>query len=143
MFVLLVVGFTAVCSAQILVQVFGKAPVHDVSTNCRQGLLALIGAVRRARAAAAAETGGERAALARFRAALEPEWSDKPTLDVACRSDAEAQRALGEIELLRYAEEHAVRYEAVDLAPRRRRVRALEERLEHNQSLTDARHENP
>jgi hypothetical protein len=142
-FVLVVAGFTAICSAQILIAVFGHPPASAKASTCNDGLLGLIQAVRRARSAAAAETGGERAALNRFRAELEPEWSARPTLDAACRADAAALQALGEIEQLRYAEEHAVRYEAVDLAPRRRRVRALEERLENRQSLTDARRDNP
>jgi hypothetical protein len=139
LFVLVVAAFTGICSVQILVEVFGRHAGTPSAASCRRGLMTLIGAVRRARAAAEAETGGERAALARFRAELEPQWSERPALDATCRADAESLRAIGEIERLRYAEEHAVRYEAADLASRRRRVRALEQKLEHDESLTDAR----
>jgi len=48
-------------------------------------------------------------------------------LDSVCGQDPKARAALTEIDALRYAEEHAVRYEAVGLAPQRRRVQALNE----------------
>jgi hypothetical protein len=127
-FGVLVASFTIVCSAQIILQTWpSAAPRTDV--DCRSGLVALIEAVRRARQAAAAETGGERAALARFRAALQPEWSYRPSLEQRCRPEKRTLRALEELDRLVYAEEHAVRYEAIDLARRRRRVKALEETL--------------
>jgi hypothetical protein len=100
-------------------------PVQAVASDCRGGTRALLVAVRRARMAAASESGDERAALGRFRAALEPEWATRVSLDSVCRTDPRAQAALTEIDALRYAEEHAVRYEAVGLAPQRRRVQAL------------------
>jgi hypothetical protein len=123
-FGLIVGGATATWTIQILMAVF--APTVDaVATDCRSGTRGLLVAVRRARLAAASENGDERAALASFRAALEPEWSARTSLTSVCRSDPKAQTALTEIDALRYAEEHAVRYEAVGLAPQRRRVQAL------------------
>jgi hypothetical protein len=127
-FALVVGGATAVWSAQILWQIWGPVPPQP-AVECRPGLRALIDGVRRARSAAAAETGDERAALARFRSALEPEWTWRSALESSCAADAQARRALGEIDRLRYAEEHAVRYEAMDLARLRRRLQALELRL--------------
>jgi hypothetical protein len=127
-FALIVVFVTASWTYQILHAVFSP-PVVTVATECRAGARGLLFAVRRARAAAAAETGGERAALGRFRAALEPEWDARASLEPVCSSDAKAHAALAEIDALRYAEEHAVRYEAVGLAPQRRRVQALYETL--------------
>jgi hypothetical protein len=47
----------------------------------------------------------------------------------ACRADPEAARFLRELDMLRYAEEHAVRYEAVDVARRRRKMLDLEARV--------------
>ncbi len=120
-------SFAIVCSVQILIANFsperGAAPAE-----CRAGVRGLIGAVYRAREAAAQETGGERPALEAFRTALEPEWDGRAALDDVCRADSEALKALKEIDLLRYAEEAVVRYEVVDLAKRRRRVRNLESR---------------
>jgi hypothetical protein len=127
-FALLLASFTLVCSLQIIWQVWGSpSPVREVS--CRQGLRDLIMAVRRARSAAASESGGELAALSRFRSALEPEWRDRPSVGQSCQRDPKTGGALRAIEELRYAEEHAVRYEAVDLASQRRRVEALEREL--------------
>ena len=125
-FALIVTGATATWTIQILFAVFAP-PVQAVATDCHDGTRALLVAVRRARLAAASESGDERAALGRFRAALEPEWSTRTSLDSVCRQDAKALAALTEIDALRYAEEHAVRYEAVGLAPQRRRVQALNE----------------
>src|SRR6187551_2386630 len=123
-FGLIVSGATASWTIQILYAVFAP-PVFAVAKECRGGTIDLLTAVRRASLAAAAESGDERAALGRFRAALEPEWSTRASLDSVCRADRQAQAALAEIDELRYAEEHAVRYEAVGLAPQRRRVQAL------------------
>ena len=58
-----------------------------------------------------------------------PEWDSRASLESVCGSDAKTRAALAEIDALRYAEEHAVRYEAVGLAPQRRRVQALYETL--------------
>jgi hypothetical protein len=128
LFALVVGGATAVWSWQILWQIWGPPPPGP-PVDCRAGLLDLLAAVGRARLAAAAETGGERAALARFRDALEPEWMQRPRLESSCASNPRMKKALGEIDRLRYAEEHAVRYEAVDLARGRRFSQALEREL--------------
>jgi hypothetical protein len=133
-FSLIVVAATATWTTEILLAVF-KPKVLAVATECRTGTRQLLLAVRRARMAAASETGDERAALARFRASLEPEWSTRTGLDAVCRADPKAQAALTEIDALRYAEEHAVRYEAVGLAPQRRRVQALYETLFESDGL--------
>ena len=125
-FGVIVSGATATWTIQILFAVFAP-PVQTVAKECHSGTRDLLTAVRRASLAAASESGDERAALGRFRAALEPEWSTRTSLDSVCQSDPEARAALTEIDALRYAEEHAVRYEAVGLAPQRRRAQALNE----------------
>lgn len=127
-FAIWVTGITLALTSQIIRQTFYPAGSGG-STACRPGVLALIGAVRRARQAADAETGGERAAVTRFRAALAPEWDGRDALATTCRGDATGERALREVDRLRYAEEHATRYEAVDLARRRRDVASLERTL--------------
>jgi hypothetical protein len=133
-FGLIVVCVTASWTYQILRSVF-MPPILTAATECRGGARGLLVAVRRARLAAAAATGDERAALGRFRSALEPEWDSRASLDPLCKSDAKTRDALAEIDALRYAEEHAVRYEAVGLAPQRRRVQTLYETLFESDGL--------
>jgi hypothetical protein len=111
-------------AVQITMQVhFEPAPLAP--STCREGLRALFDAVARAREAGAVAEGGEDAALARFRTALEPEWSSRDGVASRCRGSAKDAAALDAIERLRYAEEHAVRREAGELAPLRRKVQAL------------------
>jgi hypothetical protein len=133
-FTVIVAGATLVWTLQILFAVFSPK-VLAVATECHGGTRQLLLAVRRARTAAASESGDERAAMTRFRASLEPEWSTRTSLDSLCSSDPKARVALTEIDALRYAEEHAVRYESVGLAPQRRRVQALYETLFESDGL--------
>jgi hypothetical protein len=129
-FAAIVTLFTVVCSIQILQQAWAipAVPANAPVLECRAGLSALISAIHRARTAAS-KVSGEHAALATFRDALLPEWSTRPAFDERCAGDADALQSLGEIDRLRYAEEHALRYEALDVAGRRTRVRALETEL--------------
>ena len=128
-FALVVSALTALWAGQILQQLVVHHSSTGPATECRPGVRALIDAVRRARQAAAEETGGEKPALGRFRATLAPAWRIRPDLTAACAGDPAAARALKEVDLLRYAEEHAVRYESAELARRRRRVLAIETTL--------------
>ncbi|HEY4159165.1 MAG TPA: hypothetical protein VGM29_13745 [Polyangiaceae bacterium] len=123
-FGLLVSGATAIWTYQVLYQVFSTTP-SPVGIECRPKMVELARAVVRARAAAAADGGGERAALTRFRAALEPEWNQRKALDGVCNADPTTRAALADVDALRYAEEHAVRYEALGLGPERLRVQSL------------------
>jgi len=122
-FGVLVASVTAWWSVQIMRQVW--APPVRLTLPCRPAMAELLRGVTRARQAAAAEDGGEKAALRAFRQALEPSWATRPALDQACAGDSEALKALSDIDELRYAEEHAVRYEAVRLARQRKRARAI------------------
>lgn len=126
-FALLVAIPTAVWSIQIMIAVWSPPGGSQVA-SCRQGLGGLLEAVARARAAAEAEQGGERRATERFRSSLSPEWDARPTLEGLCSSPEEAGM-LRAIDALRYAEEHAVRYEATALSEQRARGRALSARL--------------
>jgi hypothetical protein len=112
------------CTVQVVRQVFFLPVRPSPYPGCREGLLALARAVERARDAAPG-TDGEDAAVARFRSGLDPEWGYRDGIAAACRGSARDERALDAIERLRYAEEHAARREAGDLAPLRRRVRAI------------------
>lgn len=122
---LIVSSFVVISSLQILDVVwFPKEPPSAAS--CREGLKGLVTSLGRARSAAAREKGGERAALEVFRRELLPEWGQRPGLEKRCSSDRAARDLLAELDQLRYAEEHAVRYVEVDLGPRRRRVLTLQ-----------------
>jgi hypothetical protein len=112
-------------TVRIISQVF-FSPAPDTATHCREGVLRLVSGIRQARVAAAAEAQGERAAMATFRSTIYPTWTARPSLAKACRGDPEGLRALTDVDRLRYAEEHAVRSDAVDLARLRRRVHTLE-----------------
>jgi hypothetical protein len=127
-FGVVVASITAWWSLQIIRQVWAPNP-PALALACRSAVRGLIDAVGRARQAAAAEMGGEQASLHAFREALGPEWKARPAVDTACAGDRDARKMLEEIDELRYAEEHAVRYEAVRLARERKRARAIAEEL--------------
>ncbi len=124
---LVVVVFTAVASIQVILQVWPPI-AFDVpaGASCRPALKGLLTAVKRARAAAAASSDGERAALQQFRSTIAPEWAIRGSLEEVCAGDPAALKALKLVDRLRYAEEHAVRYEAGDVASLRRTVDQLE-----------------
>ena len=111
-------------TAQVTKQVFYQPRVASPYTNCQEGLSALVSAVERARRAAPG-TDGEDRAIERFRTALDPEWAYVDSIGDTCRGSVKDEGALDAIERLRYAEEHAVRREAGDLAPLRRKVQAI------------------
>lgn len=122
-FALLVSGSTLIWTIEILTTVWGSAPPSPA--GCSAGTAKLQQAVERARLAYALEEGDEdeRAALARYRGALEPEWDERKAIEAACRDDAAGRKRLKDVIALRYAEEHAVRYESLGLAPLRRRLK--------------------
>jgi hypothetical protein len=120
-FGLLVAVFTAVCSVEICLQVWHPA-ILPSSVGCSAGTLELVDAIEAARVASADQV-EEHAALARFRGALASAWAHRPALEQSCAGNPEAIRRLRAVDRLRYAEEHAVRYGAVDLAKRRQEVK--------------------
>lgn len=121
----LVVGVSVTGAVQVTWQVlFQPGPPAPYAT-CQDGLRALFGALVRARDAAGNTEAGEDAALARFRDALQPEWRYRDGVAAKCRGATKDEGALDAIERLRYAEEHAVRREAGELAPLRRRVQGI------------------
>ena len=116
-------GATLLWTIQILTEVWGSAPPS--LAGCARGTASLERAVERARLAYAVEAGDEdeRAALARYRTALDPEWEQRKAVEAACKADENGQKHLKDVIALRYAEEHAVRYESLGLAPLRRRIK--------------------
>jgi hypothetical protein len=123
----IILGICIASTVEITRQIFFVKVVAPPYHTCREGLLALSTAVERARRAAPG-TDGEDAAISRFREALEPDWSRRDAVAASCRGSERDEGALDAIERLRYAEEHAVRREAGDLAPLRRRVQAIVEK---------------
>jgi hypothetical protein len=127
-FGVIVAGVTAWWTLQIILQVWPSAP-DTTAVECRPALRDLLASVSTARNVAAQEIGGEQASLDAFRSSLAAAWKKRPALDRACAGDARAEVMLREIDELRYAEEHAVRYEAVRLSPERKRASAIAEEL--------------
>lgn len=116
-------GATLLWTIQILTTVWGSAPPSPA--GCAKGTANLEQALDRARKAYADLAGNEdeRAALGRYRVALEPEWEQRKAVEAACQNDAAGLIRLKDVIALRYAEEHAVRYESLGLAPLRRRIK--------------------
>jgi hypothetical protein len=119
-------AFSVGATVQITRQVFYAGRGPSPYASCGEGLRALVGGIERARHEASGMD-GEQGALTRFRSALRPEWDHHEAVAETCQGTRTDKRALDAIERLRYAEEHAVRREAGDLAPLRRRVQILVE----------------
>ena len=128
-FALIVTSFTLVCSIEIVLQVWAPETL-PIGVSCRDGVAGLLRSVRRARAAAALQTGGERTRVERFREELLPEWTARPALSNACANDESLSAVLEEVDRYRYAEEQKCRAEPTDVTERRRRMLALERELE-------------
>jgi hypothetical protein len=123
-----VAAFCVVATVEISLQVFEDRAGEGAPASCEEGLVQLTDAIARARGAAQG-IHTEEVALRRYREALEPEWRAEGAIRAACEGTPSREGALDAILRLRYAEEHAVRRGAGDLAPLRARVRAIVEPL--------------
>jgi len=103
----------------------------ETTFTCRTGTTALFESVQLARKAAAGRNETERLALKKFRSELAPTWSQAPSVRALCEqaNDKAGLKAFRSVEMLRYAEERAVRYSALDLSPVRLRTPSLVEAL--------------
>jgi len=128
LFALLVAVPTVMWTRQIMMALFYPEP-GPRAESCKAGLVGLLQGLEHARGAATAAGPGERESLERFRAALGPAWQGRGELDSLCARSAKGEGRLREIDALRYAEEHAVRYEATALAHQRQRAHQLEQEL--------------
>lgn len=122
-FGLVIAGLTAIFATQIILQAWGYG-VPETHESCRAGVQQLLVHLDQARQSAAAQA-AERDALDAFRRALGQPWASRSALGRRCAEDPAAARLLRELEQLRYAEEHAVRYASRELAGRRRAVQAM------------------
>lgn len=124
----IIAAFVLICSVQIMYQGFSE-PHGAALVNCHDGIRTLVNAVREARAASSRGDLDERTALRRFREVVVPAWTNRAELAQKCNNDSWAARAVQAVDEWRWAEENAVRYESVDLAPSRRRIQAIEAKL--------------
>ncbi|MFO0551724.1 MAG: hypothetical protein U0271_25285 [Polyangiaceae bacterium] len=128
-FLLAVGTWVAAASGQIVQQaIFPKVPSAPYH-SCAEGVVALHGALERARGESEGDLPPE-VALVRFRKGLEPEWTLVEAVRASCKTDEE-RRSLDALERLRYAEEHAVRREASSLTALRRQVASDVAKLAH------------
>ncbi len=116
-------------TVQITNQVFFAPETIDTPhfQNCEEGLDALYQAIERGRAEAQRGSEGEpneEAALARYRAQVQPAWRHRVEVAQLCRGD-ESGSLLDALERLRYSEEHGVRRQAAELTELRQRVRRM------------------
>lgn len=126
--VIAVVAVTLACVTTYTVvrdTLFPETP--ETSFTCRSGTVALFESVQSARRSAADRNESERLALEKFRSELEQLWSQAPTVRALCEkeNDQAGLEAFHSVELLRYAEERAVRYSALDLSKVRLRTPEL------------------
>ncbi len=121
----LFLGFVVIwvlqATGQITQQVFWPDEEPSSFTTCAEGLHALHAAIDAGRAAAEADPVDPAQALAAYRAKVDPVWRALPPVKSRCDSPQD-RRSLDALERLRYAEEHAVRREASNLASLRRQV---------------------
>jgi hypothetical protein len=114
----LVVVVIGICTVQVTIQAVGRlgGTPSDAPVDCAQGIRSLVTAIERARSAAAASHEGESEAVALFRSSLEPEWARRGDIERACKGDPARLEALDAVIHLGFAEEHAVRRDAVELS---------------------------
>ena len=127
---------TAVWTVQIMRAVWSPPP-GPAPKSCPAGVAGLLDALDRAKAAVRQASEGERESLQQFRASLLPEWESRGAVGAVCRGKRENEVLLREIDGLRYAEEHAIRYEASALAGQRLKVRELTRDLRREKAVTE------
>lgn len=126
---------TAVWSLQIMRAVWSPPP-GPAPASCAAGVTGLLDALERAKAAVT-DANRERESLQAFRESLLPEWAARGAVGEICRDQRESEVLLREIDGLRYAEEHAIRYEASALAGQRLKVRELTRDLRREKAVTE------
>lgn len=125
-FVVVVVIIT-VCTVEISIQAFSRrgGKATEAQVECVEGIRSLVAAVDRARSRVDGSNRKESDAVSRYRAALEPEWSRRGAVRRACRGDSARLETLDAVVHMGFAEEHAVRRNAMELAPFRRHASEL------------------
>lgn len=125
-FMVLVVVPTAIWASQVIRQAFATPDAAGI--NCEAGLSELLKGLDQARASAR-PAADEDEAIEAFRANLGPTWTISRQVRAACKSVPARLVQYGRIERLRYAEEHAVRYETRGLSADRHAVEGIRREL--------------
>lgn len=105
------------------------AGARESHIACDDGIRMLDDAIERARQAVHRSALAESEAVAAYRAALEPAWSRRHEVEAACAGDSQRRKAVRAVVALGFAEEHAVRRDATELASFRESVRKHLHRL--------------
>jgi hypothetical protein len=126
-FGLLIAVPTVVWATQVIIQAF-DAP-DATGLECKAGLVALLEGLDQARVSAH-PAANEDDALSAFRQNLGAEWTTARRVRTACKGDPERLGQFGKIERLRYAEEHAVRYQTRGLSADRNAVDKIRHELQ-------------
>lgn len=126
-FGLLIAIPTAVWATQVILQAFETPDAEGL--DCKAGLVALLEGLDQARASAVPAT-NEDEALEAFRQNLGTAWTAPRRVRAACLRDPERLAQFGKIERLRYAEEHAVRYQTRGLSADRNAVDSIRHQLD-------------
>jgi hypothetical protein len=122
----LIVVICTICTIQVSTQAISRIGGEtDEPVECVDGIRSLARAIERARVAVHRSDLKESEAVSRYRSNLEPEWSRRGAVEKACQGDKNRLRALDAVLHVGFAEEHAVRRDAVELASFRRRATDL------------------
>lgn len=125
----LVVVICTICTIQVSSQAISRiGGKSNDPVECVDGIRSLARAIERARVAVHRSDLKESEAVSCYRSNLEPEWSRRGAVQEACQGDANRLRALDAVIHLGFAEEHAVRRDAVELASFRRHATDLIEK---------------
>lgn len=119
LFALLVAAPTLIWATQVVLQAF-ETP-EAAGLDCKEGLAELLAGLDRARDSAVPAP-NEDEAMAAFRENLGPAWETPRRVRAACNGNRDRMAQFGKIERLRYAEEHAVRYQTRGLSADRNAV---------------------
>ncbi|GEM_PF-615442 len=105
--------------------------VGSTQFTCRSGARALYESLQQVTAQPSTLPVPERVALTSFRKQLDPVWSQVRAIKRVCKTDKDVDglKALRTVEVLRYAEERAIRLTAIDLTKWRARAPQLLEAL--------------
>lgn len=129
---ILVVAVTAIVTVEITTQVFQASnETQDCTSNncapidCAEGIRSLVTAIDRARNKISASDANESQAIAIFRASLNPEWQRRNDIERACKESEGYLETLDAVVQLGFAEEAAVRREAIEIASIRHQAAEL------------------
>lgn len=126
-----VLAVCAVSAVQVVEQALFREPESKLESadvkrfECAEGIRLLDDAIDRARKTVHRSALDETQAMKKYREALEPIWSHRAVIERACMGDAQGELAVRALIRLGYAEEHAVRSDAMELSRLRKRTEQL------------------